>query len=100
MKQTRKPATSGATPIRVVLPIGHHNYRERGEEWFYDIREAEAFVRENWVDGKELTARVQNGGIYETMFGIAADGSIFVSPDYDRLVARSTRIVGNIKEAY
>lgn len=98
MKQTRKPATSGATPIRVVLPIGHHNYGERGEEWFYDITEAEAFVRENWVEGRELSARVQSGGVYETIFGITADGTIFVAPDYDRLIARATRVLGNIKE--
>ena len=98
MKQTRKPATKGSTPIRVVLPIGHHNYRERGEEWFHDIREATEFVRDNWVRGKELTARVQNCGVYETVFGIAADGTIYVSPDYDRIWERATRIIGNIND--
>lgn len=98
MKQTRKPATNGAVPIRVVLPIGHHNYRERGEEWFYDIREATEFVRDNWVRGKELTARVREGSVYETVFGIAADGTIYVSPDYDRILARATRTIGNITD--
>lgn len=93
----RKPETLGATVIRVVLPIGHPNYKGRGEEYFYDINEAEAFVRENW-NGGELSARIQDGRCWAPVFMISGNGEIYASPHINQLRARSTLSLGNISQ--
>jgi hypothetical protein len=98
MEMKRKPATFGATPIRVVLPIGHPNFNGRGEEYFYDINEAEKFVRENW-NGGELSARVYEGRYWTPIFMINGDGEIYASPRIAQLRANeSTLSLGNISK--
>jgi hypothetical protein len=76
----RKPRVYGATPIRVVLPGAQ-------EEWFYDVVEAVQFVTENWKQGKELSARIQNGRYYDPVFVITENGEAFASPLYAQLLA-------------
>lgn len=92
----KKPATWGAEVIRVLAPAK----REMGGRdfvYFYDLSEAEKFVRANWKQGEELSARVRGiGEVWETVFGIAADGTIFVSPDYHRVASRATRVLGKM----
>jgi hypothetical protein len=97
MKDTRKPRTYGATAIRVCLPLRHPAATtERGEEYFYDITEAEAFVRAAWREGDSLDARIQDGRYWDAVFGIAPDGTVYVSPHYATMVARATRVIGKV----
>lgn len=95
----KKPATWGAEVIRVLDTRTKEKASPSGFVYFYDIAEAEKFVRTNWKRGQELSARVQNGTVWETVFGITEDGTIFVSPDYHRVASRATRIIGKVFES-
>jgi hypothetical protein len=86
-----KPATYGATPIRVVLPLPKFK-----EVYFYDADEAVKFVKENWIQGKELSARVREMGVWVPIYAITPDGDIFVSPLFDSVIKQSTVYRGNI----
>lgn len=90
----KKPATYGATPIRVVLPL------PTGKEvYFYDTDEAVKFVHENWIQGKELSARVREMGVWIPIYAITETGDIFVSPLFDSVVKQATVYRGNVLEA-
>lgn len=86
-----KPATYRATPIRVVLPQPKFK-----EVFFYDINEAVKFVDENWVQGKELSARVHDGFTWMSIYAITEHGDIYVSPSFDSLIHQATVYRGNI----
>jgi hypothetical protein len=60
------------------------------------ITEAEAFVRAAWREGDSLDARIQDGRYWDAVFGIAPDGTVYVSPHYATMVARATRVIGKV----
>jgi hypothetical protein len=93
----KKPQTYGATTIRVVIPIDGDSWKERsGEKYFYDIGEAVDFVKENWREGYELSARINDGVMWVPVYMISRDGDVFVSPTYDSMISRATVHRGNI----
>lgn len=76
----RKPRMYGSPAIRVILPGAQ-------EEWFYDVVEAVQFVTENWTQGKEISARVRNGNLYDPVFTIMQNGDAYASPLYAQLLS-------------
>lgn len=78
--KNRKPRVYGAREIRIILPGGQ-------TEWFYDAFEAVEFVNENWQQGKELSARVHTGSVWEPMYIITEDGEAYMSALYSEILA-------------
>ena len=77
--KNRKPRVFGSREIRIVMPGGH-------TEWFYDITEAVEFVNKYWVEGKELSARVNAGGYWDPVYVITPEGDAYMSPLYSELL--------------
>ena len=94
-KMDKKPSMYGSPAIRVVLPTGD----KRDTKWFSDASEAVAFVKDAWVEGKELSARIsRDGNYYEPIYLISATGEIYVSPDFQEVLSKSPVHLGNVKQ--
>jgi hypothetical protein len=93
----KKPNMYGTTPIRVVY-FPHSDQKHKLEEKFFsDASEAVEFVKANWVEGRETSARIQNGRYWDPIYLINETGEVFVSKQYEQVASNAPVYLGNIK---
>lgn len=84
----RKPNTYGSPAIRVYHAGEYH--------WFSDAAEAMEFVKQVWTEGTDLSARVNDGAVWQPIYQIDRNGDVFVSPVYESVARKATVYLGNV----